>query len=116
MTILEFTPSSFIPSRKRKAQLNLRTSIAPRIGWSDGSCSYFSIHNLDGKPPQILVFGDNFSRQTTDQPILPGNFIIETGVFCGKESCPRVHCLPEDKDRVLAVVMKPGTNLGERIF
>jgi len=114
MKFLQFTPNTkFIPTRKRKATLHIQTTIAPRLGWSDGCCSYFAVHTKPGLPPQQLIFGDNFSKPTTTQVIQSGNFIVETGIFRGKESCPRVYCTPEDREWVESCVVKPGTTIEE---
>jgi len=111
MTIHEFVPNF---SRKRKAILHITTSIHPTIGWSGGSCSYYCICQLPGANPQELRFGNHFNIKTETQELLPGNYVIETGVFCGKEATPRVHCREEDKDAVLALVSRPWTFLTAR--
>ena len=111
MTIHEFVPNF---SRKRKAILHITTSIHPTTGWSGGSCSYYRICQLPGANPQELRFGNQFNIKTETQELLPGNYVIETGVFCGKEATPRVHCREEDKDAVLALVSRPWTFLTTR--
>lgn len=86
----------------RKKQFFLRTAetVAPRGGWSGGSCSYFHGENYKTGATFHFKQGDNWSVQTTEQVLPPDCIMIETGTFCGKPAFPAIYCRPEEIDAV----------------
>jgi len=88
-------------TKKKTFYISTTTAVSPRGGWSGGSRSYFSGLNYKTGKQFSFQEGDNFYVQTTRQELPVGCIMIETGVFCGKPSYPRIYCRPEE----LAVVM-----------
>lgn len=70
-------------------------------GWSGGSRQDFSLINFkSGQSEPILGMGDQFSKASSRQVLLPDNLLIETSIFCGKSMPPRFLCRPEQEQEV----------------
>jgi hypothetical protein len=87
-------------TKKKQFFLWPATTVAPRGGWSGGSCSYFEGLNYKTGAPVQFKQGDNFSVQTQQQELPANTVLIETGVFCGKPAFAKIMYRPEEIDAV----------------
>ena len=88
-------------SKRRSFYLMTSTKYYVTLGWSGGSRCYYSLLDFTtGKELEIKGAGDNFSKQTETQDMPVNSILIETGMFNGKPSLPRIMCRPEQEDEV----------------
>ena len=67
--------------------------------WSGGSRSDFMVYNLDTRRTSHPSGGTYPWTTRNEYTLQPGDVLIETGHFCGKEAAPRFLCLPQDEQR-----------------
>lgn len=90
-------------SRKKTFYLTTSTTFACTSGWSGGSISYFNLWDfILGKELPLQGVGNQFNKLAVSQELPMNAILIETGVFCGKPSCPQLTCRPEQEQQVKA--------------
>ena len=89
----------------RKRSFSLDTTDCPQNTnsyWSGGTRYEYMVYNLDTRAT-IHPNGGTYPWTTPNLYTLqPGDVLIRTGFFCGKEAAPRFLCLPQDEQRAKA--------------
>jgi len=84
-------------NRKRTFTVCITDSFTQHVSdseWSGGSKSYFSFigsPSFENEEPGFVSWGGKrvYNKRYT---LENDQFVIETGMFCGKSTAPRIHC------------------------